>query len=87
MKLIALGVDLLRYAFFDVHTPGVTYLASGDPIMQPHDNTLITPEAFTRCYRFVIDTALRLGAEDYSVDAVAMRLAREAREREPGQSF
>ena len=84
VKLIALGVDLLRYAYFDVHTPGVTYVASGDVTMNPYDETLITTEAFTRCYRFVIDTSLRLGVEDYSVDAYAMRLAREARERESG---
>lgn len=81
-KLLALGVDLLRYVYFDAHAPGVTYVASGEALLHSTDTAPVGDEVFNRCYRFVIDTALRLGADDYDYDAHAIRLAREARERD-----
>ena len=45
----------------------------------PRGGLVITEDVFRRCYRFVIDTALTLGAEDYDFDAWAARqLLREA---------
>jgi hypothetical protein len=77
--LLAFGVDLRRYAFFEANTPAVHYLANGGHVADFREGMVITEDAFRPCYRFVIDTALTLGAEDYDFDAwAARRLQREA---------
>jgi hypothetical protein len=87
-KLLAFGVDLRRYAFFDAHAPMVLYLVNGGYSPVGRKGVVITEDIFRRCYRFVIDTALTLGAEDYDFDAwTAWRLYREAdRDSAPGSS-
>jgi hypothetical protein len=79
MTLLAFGVDLRRYAFFDANTPAVHYLANGGHVVDAREGVVITEDVFRGCYRFVIDTALTLGAEDYDFDgSAARRLQREA---------
>jgi hypothetical protein len=78
-KLLAFGVDLRRYAYFNAHTPVVHHLMSGGHVTNVREGVVITEDVFRRCYRFVIDTALTLGAEDYDFDAqAARRLQQEA---------
>lgn len=69
--LLAFGVDLRRYAYFEAHTPAVGYVLSGVYRASARKGVVITEDVFRRCYRFVIDTALTLGAEDYDFDAQA----------------
>jgi hypothetical protein len=77
--LLAFGVDLRRYAYFEAHTPVVGYVLSGEYRSSAREGVAITEDVFRRCYRFVIDTALMLGAEDYDFDAwAAQRRQREA---------
>jgi hypothetical protein len=78
-KLLAFGVDLRAYALFDAHTPTPYYPITLDgrpPQVNfsrgPNTDTL-TEETFRRCYRFVLETALVLGAEDYDFDGNAHR--------------
>jgi hypothetical protein len=66
--LLAFGVDLRRYAYFQVHTPAVGHVLTGGYSGSPRQGVVITEDVFQRCYRFVIDTALTLGAEDYDFD-------------------
>jgi hypothetical protein len=68
VKLLAIGVDLRRYAYFNAHVPDVVYgwedrdghAASTADLPEPVRST------FDRCQRFVIDTALQLAAEDFT---------------------
>jgi hypothetical protein len=77
-KLVAFGVDLREYAFFDAHTPNAQYAltAEGPPraifIRGANEVTLIE-ETFRRCHRFVLEAALVLGAEDYDFDGYSGR--------------
>lgn len=77
-KLLAFGVDLREYAFFDAHTPHAQYAltADGPPraifVRGPNDVSL-TDGTFKRSYRFVLATAIWLGAEDYEFDGSAHR--------------
>lgn len=89
--LLAVGVDLRRYAYLDAHAPHVQITMD----MKRHvgslpEGVVITEDIFHRCYRFVVDTAIALGAEDYDFDASeaareARRLQREASQRQDRQ--
>jgi hypothetical protein len=76
-KLLAFGVDLRAYALFDAHTPSPYYpiTLDGQPpkvnFTRGPNTATLTEETFKRCHRFVLDTALRLGAEDYDFDGNA----------------
>jgi hypothetical protein len=66
-RLGALGVDLQRYAYFDAVAPVATYFASDDrtsPRVRFQD---VTTEHFRASHLFVVDTAIRLGANDYTL--------------------
>jgi hypothetical protein len=77
--LLAFGVDLRRYAHFNANTPAVHRLINGGHVADFREGMVITEDVFRRCYRFVIDTAVTLGVEDYDLDAwAALRLQREA---------
>ena len=55
VRLLALGVDLNRYTFLDVHAPVREYSSDIDG-----ESTGFTQDVFDRCHRFVVDTALKL---------------------------
>jgi hypothetical protein len=77
--LLAFRVDLRRYAYFNANTPVVHHLLGGGHVADFREGMVITEDVFRRCYRFVIDTAVTLGVEDYDFDAwAALRLQREA---------
>lgn len=80
MKLLALGVDLRRFVYFDAHAPQANYMfTTGEVYFDRSDGAPpITEEIYQRCYRFVLDTALQFGAEDYDFDAWAGQQARRA---------
>jgi hypothetical protein len=82
VKLLALGVDLTRYAYFEAHTPLVRYnLGTGSPQeYEPIEGAPDpTDDVFQRCHRFVIDTALSLAEADFDFDAWSMiKAARQA---------
>lgn len=60
VKLLALGVDTRRYAYLDTHAPLREFRPDLDE--GPFE---VTDEVFNRCHRFVVDTALRLAADDF----------------------
>ncbi len=64
---IAIGIDMRRYAFFTAHTPTVHYTMSGNHITQGKRDVQATDDDYERCYKFVIDTALSLNANDYTI--------------------
>ncbi len=67
-KLLAFGIDLRRHAYFKAYTPHVYGNINGNLRAVPRDPApLVTHEIFQRCYRFVIDSALSLAAEDYDL--------------------
>jgi hypothetical protein len=77
VKLIGLGVDMRRWAYLDAHAPEIHY-TSMTPEGRTHRREGVPEprgEVFQRCHRFVIDTALALGAEDFTFDAWAARQA------------
>jgi len=66
-RLGALGVDLQRYAYFDAVAPVATYFASDhrtSPRVRFQD---VTVEHFRASHLFVVDTAIKLGANDYTL--------------------
>lgn len=74
VRMLAIGVDTRRYAYFDAHTPNGYRTTSGQYHLSWSSGTVHTDEAYRRCYRFVIDTALAFAADDFSFDAWAVRL-------------
>jgi len=65
VKMLALGIDMRRYAYFDAHTPTSLYTLDGLPHLSRHEGVTITDEVFTRCLKFVIDTALAFAEDDF----------------------
>ena len=65
VRLLALGVDLNRYTFLDVHAPVHAYRPDVDG-----DSASFTQDAFDEC-RFVVDTALKLAEVRRGVPAGA----------------
>jgi hypothetical protein len=68
VRFSALGIDLPRYAYFNAHAPKVTYLASGDHVVDERNDVPITEEVYARCLRFVVDTGLSLAQDDFDFD-------------------
>lgn len=76
LKLLSFGIDLKRFAYFDAHVPVATRFVGGEVVLHARDSApTITEDIYRRCHRFVIDTALQLGTEDYNFDAWAIRQA------------
>ena len=66
-RLGALGVDLQRYAYFDAVAPVVhQYLNDEPPTFYVRFEEL-NDEHYAASYLFVVDTAIRLGANDYTL--------------------
>ncbi|MCU1410593.1 MAG: hypothetical protein JWR04_1300 [Rhodoglobus sp.] len=66
-RLGALGIDLQRYSYFDAVTPRVWYFAS-DSAPKPNIRfEAVTAEHYRASYLFVVDAAIRLGANDYTL--------------------
>jgi hypothetical protein len=66
-KLLAFGIDVRRHAYFRAHTPSVRHYAGGRTgiVTGPETSMDVTDEAYERCHRFLLDTAVALGADDY----------------------
>lgn len=75
VKYVALGIDMRRFAYFDVHAPKVMYAMGGNHFTH-HDETIkIDDEVFARCFKFVVDTGLALAQDDYDFDHWSARQA------------
>lgn len=82
VKMLALGVDMRRYAYFDAHTPTSSYTLDGSAHLHLRDGVTITEEVFARCMKFVIDTSLEFFEDDFDFDAWSARqAAQEAKEK------
>src|SRR5690348_4244989 len=68
LRLLLLGIDVRRYIYLDARCPTVDYLAEKLHISAAPGAPAPSEEVFTRCRRFVVDTALDLEAEDYGFD-------------------
>lgn len=73
VKMLALGIDMRRYAYFDAHTPTSVYTLDGSAHLSRREGVAITDEVFTRCFKFVIDTALAFSEDDFDFDAWSAR--------------
>lgn len=73
VKMLALGIDMRKYAYFDAHTPSSTYSLNGSPHLQRRSGIVITGEVFARCMKFVVDTALAFSEDDFDFDAWSAR--------------
>ncbi|WP_368843900.1 hypothetical protein [Kocuria sp. CPCC 204721] len=71
----ALGVDMRRFAYFDAHTPSISYALGGNHFTNHREAIQIDEEVFSRCFRFVVDTALALGRDDFDFDLWTARQA------------
>ena len=78
-RLGALGIDLQRYAYFDAVAPLARRFASRRAPMPQVRFTDLTGEHYRASYLFVVDTAIKLGANDYTL--VTSRWASQGRER------
>ncbi|WP_339122873.1 hypothetical protein [Pseudonocardia sp. D17] len=85
VRTLSLGVDMRQFAFFDAYMPNATRVLSGNYILHYRDGVEVTDEVFNRCVKFVIDTALAFGADDFDFDYWAVRQSlREAQEAAAG---
>jgi len=67
-RLGAHGVDLQRYAYFDATAPVVQYyLGDLAPVMFERFKGPLTEEHFRSGYLFVVDSGIRLAANDYDL--------------------
>lgn len=70
IKLLAFGIDIRGFAFFNRHTPQ-RYRIRPDTVIvdrAPGQSFEVPEQVFRLCHRFVIDAALKLGADDFSVE-------------------
>ncbi len=70
---LALGVDMRRYAYFQTHTPRLTFMLGGTYHAHFYEGIDVSDESLERCFRFVVDTALSFAADDFDFDAWAAR--------------
>ncbi len=75
VKMLALGVDMRRYAHFEAHTPVVHHMMDGGVHVVWREGSDVTDEVFARCFKFVVDTALAFAEDDFDFDAWAARQA------------
>jgi hypothetical protein len=67
-RLGALGIDTQRYAYFDAVAPSAIYLASDHPTVSRVRFENPTQEHYSASHRFVIDSAIRLATNDYTLE-------------------
>lgn len=75
VKMLALGIDIRRYAYFDAHTPTSIYALDGSAHLSRGEGVTITDEVFARCMKFVIDTAFAFSEDDFDFDGWSARLS------------
>jgi len=75
VKYVALGIDMRRFAYFDVYAPRVMYAMGGNHFTYHDEAIAIDDEVFARCFKFVIDTGLALAQDDYDFDHWSARQA------------
>jgi hypothetical protein len=75
VRTLALGIDVRQYAYFDAHMPSMMRAIGGNVFFTHRDGLDVTEEVFARCLKFVVDTALSLGADDFDFDYWAVRQA------------
>jgi hypothetical protein len=63
----ALGIDTQRYAYFNAVSPAAIYLASDHPTIKRVRFENPTQEHFRASHHFVIDSAIRLATNDYTL--------------------
>lgn len=66
-RLGALGIDTQRYAYFDAVAPEAVYFVSDHPTIGRMKFENPTQEHFQASYQFVIDSAIRLATNDYTL--------------------
>jgi len=87
VRTLSLGVDMRQYAFFDAYMPSATRVLNGNYRMHHRDGVEVTDQVFNRCSKFVIDTALSFGADDFDFDHWAVRQSvRESQEAATAES-
>ncbi len=67
VKLQAFGVDLQRYAYFDSVAPVARYFASDSPTRKHVRFEEVTQQHYSDSYHFVVDSAIKLSANDYTL--------------------
>lgn len=88
VKYVALGIDMRRFAYFDVHAPKVMYAMGGNHFTHHDEAITIDDEVFARSFKFVVDTGLALAQDDYDFDHWSARqAAREAHTRANDESL
>lgn len=78
VKMVALGIDMRRYAFFEAYAPLATYTLGGEVYFHQRDGISPTENDFGRCFKFIVDTALAFARDDFDFDAWSARRAAHA---------
>ncbi len=73
LKYMSLGINMRRYAYFNVHTPYVSYSLDRTPFTDLLSVIEYDADRYERCRRFVIDTALAFAQDDFDFDAWSSR--------------
>ncbi|UGQ56904.1 hypothetical protein LSF60_16505 [Rhodococcus pyridinivorans] len=75
IRYVSLGIDMRRYAYFDAHTPSISYALGGNHFTHFREGIEATDEAFGGCFKFVLDTALSFARDDFDFDYWSVRQA------------
>ncbi|WP_148043350.1 hypothetical protein [Flexivirga caeni] len=75
VRYSALGVNMIEYAYFNVHAPSASYAIGGNAFLNKHEGVTYNEEVFVRCFKFVVDTGISLARSDFDFDAWAARQA------------
>jgi hypothetical protein len=76
LKYVSLGVDMRKYAYFEAHTPTVTYgymNAEPQSFVHEREGISVNEQIYERCFKFVTDTALAFAIDDFDFDAWTAR--------------
>lgn len=68
LNVLTMGVDAVEYRFFDAHTPHVISVLNGETRTQHRSDAVYSGPAYNRCFKFVLDTALRFAETEFALD-------------------
>jgi len=67
IRILSLGLDYRQFIKFDLYTPTVYHTLSGTGMMRHRGSSEVTQEECRFCIDFVIDSALQLQDNDYTL--------------------
>jgi len=78
IRVLAVGLDYRRYARFSMLVPYVSRTLDGGRRVHPHEGLVLGEAEYQFCRQYVIDAALKLAEDDFTLDLRRLRRAAQA---------